>query len=246
MPINVYSVANHLEENGWKLISTEYKNLSTELEMQCPRGHIEHQTYGNWRKHMQCEQCMAGDPLKIKDKVPEKRIDVHRILALDAATGITGYAVFDNGQLVYYGTFKVNKEFAADARINQVKKWLEAVIKEWQPDHVGIEHIQLQSFGRNNYQVETYRVLANLQGVVVDTIFEAGLPYTLAYPSEWRKYCNISEGNAMRENKKKQAQEKVLQWYSRECTQDEADAICLGKYICAVAKPNTSSWGEGI
>jgi len=39
MAINVYSVANHLEEEGWKLISNTYKNLNTELEMECPAGH---------------------------------------------------------------------------------------------------------------------------------------------------------------------------------------------------------------
>jgi hypothetical protein len=33
MPINVYTVANHLEQNGWRLISETYKNLNTELEM---------------------------------------------------------------------------------------------------------------------------------------------------------------------------------------------------------------------
>ena len=54
MAINVYSVANHLEEEGWKLVSTEYKNLNTELEMICPAGHHQFQTYGEWRKHMIC------------------------------------------------------------------------------------------------------------------------------------------------------------------------------------------------
>ena len=68
MPINIYSVANHLSENGWKLISDSYKNLNTELEMECPVGHRQTQTYANWRKHMLCEQCMAGDPYKIKKK----------------------------------------------------------------------------------------------------------------------------------------------------------------------------------
>ena len=33
MPINIYTVANHLEQEGWKLISDSYKNLNTELEM---------------------------------------------------------------------------------------------------------------------------------------------------------------------------------------------------------------------
>jgi len=33
MPINIYTVTNHLESEGWKLISDSYKNLNTELEM---------------------------------------------------------------------------------------------------------------------------------------------------------------------------------------------------------------------
>jgi len=31
--INIYSVRNALEEEGWKLVSDTYKNLKTELEM---------------------------------------------------------------------------------------------------------------------------------------------------------------------------------------------------------------------
>jgi len=37
--INIYSVSNALEAEGWKLISETYKNLKTPLEMQCPVGH---------------------------------------------------------------------------------------------------------------------------------------------------------------------------------------------------------------
>lgn len=247
MPINIYTVANHLESEGWKLISDSYKNLNTELEMQCPKGHRQLQTYANWRKHMICEQCMAGDPYKIKkNKVPIKKIDTTRILALDAATGITGYAIFDDNELVNYGTYKVDKEQTTESRINNVKHWLAAAINEWQPDFIGLQAIQLQSFGNNNnYQVETYRALANLQGVLVDTIFEACIDHDLVYATQWRKYCGVGEGKG-RENKKKQAQDKVKLWYQQDCTQDEADAICIGKYFCHILKNNKSSWGEDI
>ena len=40
MPINIYSVTNHLNSEGWTLISNTYKNLQTELEMKCPNGHF--------------------------------------------------------------------------------------------------------------------------------------------------------------------------------------------------------------
>ena len=248
MPINVYSVANHLKENGWTLIRDTYKNLTSELEMKCPQGHIQKQTYGDWRKHLQCELCMAGDPYKIKkNKVPIKKIDTVRVLALDAATNITGYAIYDNQDLVSYGTYKVESGKDAEERINNVKKWLIAALKEWEPDYVGIENIQLQSFGANSsqMQVKTFQTLANLQGVILDTVFEACIDHGLAYASEWRKYCNVGDGVG-RENKKKQAQDKVKLWYNQNCTQDEADAICIGKYFVHVLKNNKSTWGEDI
>ena len=246
MPINVFSVANHLQEEGWTLVSENYKNLTTELEMKCPQGHLQKQTYGNWRKHPQCELCMAGDPYKIKkNKVPIKKIDTIRVLALDAATNITGYAIYDNQDLVSYGTYKVESGKEAEERINDVKKWLVAALKEWEPDYVGLENIQLQAYGKNNYQVETYRVLANLQGVLLDTVFEACIDHGLVYASEWRKYCNVGDGVG-RENKKKQAQDKVKLWYNQDCTQDEADAICIGKYFVHILKNNKSTWGEDI
>lgn len=247
MPINIYTVANHLAENGWQLLSQSYKNLDTELEMICPKGHKQVQTYREWRKHMLCEQCMGGDASKIKkNKVPIKTIDTQRILALDAATGVTGYAIYDNKVLVHYGTYKTNSALTTTARINQVKQWLAEAIDKWEPDFVGVEHIQLQAYGGNNqFQVETYRVLANLQGVILDTLFEKSIDSDLVRPSEWRKYCGISEGDSHRENKKAAAQAKVKLWYNQDCTQDEADAICIGKYFCGKLK-NTVQWGEDI
>lgn len=244
MPINFYSVKNHLEQEGWKLISTEYKNLDTELEMICPAGHTQHQTYKQWRKHPLCEQCMAGDPFKIKkNKVPTKKVGTYRILALDAATNTTGYAIFDDGALVNYGTYKTDGSKETVERIHDVKLWLLAAIDEWRPDFIGVEHIQLQSFGtRGQPQVEMYRVLANLQGVLLDTLFAADIHYELAYSSSWRKYCGIEDKG--RENKKKQAQDKVKLWYQQDCTQDEADAICLGKYF--VHEQTKTGWGEDL
>ena len=99
---------------------------------------------------------------------------------------------------------------------------------------------------KNQQQVETYRVLANLQGVILNTLFEIELPYELVYPSTWRKACGISEGDLKREAKKKMAQEKVFSWYGLKCSQDEADAICIGKYFVLENNKKTRSWGEDI
>jgi len=73
--------------------------------------------------------------------VPAKQANTQRILALDAATNITGYAIYDNKVLVSYGTFKTEADDNTTNRINEVKHWLLAAIEKWEPDFVGIEHI---------------------------------------------------------------------------------------------------------
>ena len=247
--INIYTVRNALEEENWKLISDTYKNLKTELEMECPNGHKQIQTFEKWRKYKLCDICLAGDPYKVKkNKVPPKGDDTTRILALDAATSVTGYALYDNKVLVSYGIFKTNSALEAHERINQVKHWLKSALNEWQPDFIGVENIQLQSYGANaaQTQVKTFQTLANLQGVIIDTIFEASIDYDLVRPSEWRSYCGINDGDTHRDAKKKAAQAKVRVWYDLDCSEDEADAICIGKYFCSKIKTSKSNWGEDI
>lgn len=246
MPINIYSVANHLKQEGWHLISDSYKNLDTELEMECPKHHKQWQTYKQWRKHPTCDKCLAGNTTRInKEKIPTKKIDARRILALDAATVTTGYAIYDDDVLVYYGTYKVDGNWPTERRINEIKKWLAQLLEKYDIDFVGIENIQLQNQNHVRMSVEVYRTLANLQGVLLDTVFEACVDHDLVYSSSWRKYCNVGDDKG-RENKKKAAQEKVKLWYNQDCTQDEADAICIGKYFVHLLKQNKSSWGEDI
>lgn len=246
MPINIHTVANHLNSEGWVLISDSYKNLTTELEMKCPNGHIQSRTYGDWRKHPTCDKCFGGNGRKVKKNiVPVRPIDAQRILALDAATNISGYAVFDDGELVGFGTYKTNADGNTEARINEFKKWLQSAIRTWQPNFVGVENVQLQVFNGNQTQVQTFQSLANLQGVVLDTLFEECVDHDLVYSSAWRKYCNVGSEKG-RENKKKLAQAKVKEWYDQDCTQDEADAICIGKYFVGKLKNNKQKWGEDI
>ena len=247
--INVYTVKNALEAEGWQLVSEVYKNLKTPIEMKCPAGHLQMQTFDQWRKHKICDACMAGDPYKIKkNKVPTKGTNTYRILALDAATSITGYSIYDDKVLVAFGTFKTNSSYEATERINQVKNWLKAALKEWEPDFVGIENIQLQKYGTKatDVQVKTFQTLANLQGVLLDVIFEAKINHDLVRPSEWRSYCGINDGDTHRDAKKKQAQAKAKVWYNMDCSEDEADAICIGKYFCGQLSTNKVTWGEDI
>lgn len=241
--VNYFSVQNDLEEKGWKLLSTEYKNMKTPLLMMCPKGHEVEETYANWRKYQICEKCMGGRGNRIRKQVPQKKEGTYRILALDAATAISGFAVYDNDELVSYGTYTIERDLDTTERINKFKYWLTEKVKAWEIDMIFVEDIQLQTYGNHNSpQVEVYRTLAKLQGVILDTLFELNLPFKLVYSSTWRKACGIGESN--RENKKKVAQQKVANWYNINATQDEADAICLGKY--AIKHNKRETWGEEI
>ena len=246
MPINIYSVTNDLHEKGWRLISDVYKNLNTELEMECPNGHYQVKTFKEWRNNPICDSCLAQNislQTNINSQIPEKSNEKYRVLALDAATVVTGFSLYDDHKLIAYGTHKVDSTLPTVERIKIIKKWLWDHILAVKPDLVGIEDIQLQTFKQGQYQVAMYKTLAQLQGVLIDLLFENHIPCTLVTASSWRKTCNI-HADTGRENKKQATQEKVKEWYNIECSQDEADAICIGYYF--INNTSTSSWGEDI
>lgn len=157
------------------------------------------------------------------------------------ATGTTGWAVFDNNKLTAYGTFNTTPSYDAITRINQVRSWLYQSLDIWHPDAVGVEDIQLQE------NVKMFQTLANLQGVVLNTLYTNNIQFTLANSSTWRAYCGLNNADK-RDAAKKKAQMWVASLYGIKPTQDEADAICMGKYFLSQFRPNKQkiSWGEDI
>ena len=56
--IKLEDVQKVFEEQGWKLISTIYTNLKTELEAECPKGHRVWVTFDRFRKgNYKCPIC---------------------------------------------------------------------------------------------------------------------------------------------------------------------------------------------
>lgn len=208
--------------------------------MRCPKGHIIELTFDEWRKSKLCPECQKSVGVE-RNKFPAPNPAAYRVLALDAATGTTGYSIFDNGKLISYGTFVARQTDDATTRINQVKKWMENVCEVCKPDFVGIEDIQFQK------NVIIFKTLANLQGVLKDTLYERGLPFALTNSSSWRSYLGINEGDK-RDQAKKHAQSYVSARYNVKATQDEADAICLGCFFANkyAKQKQKSTWGEDI
>lgn len=222
--IKIEDVRKELQEQKWTLISDTYKNLDTELSMQCPKNHLVSMSLKKWRRHHDCPICMRSHVvMNLTAKVPKKDPNKKRILALDDATGTTGYAVFDGDALITYGKIVISAPNTIE-RIVHLKQWMLSMIMNWKPDVVAIEDIQLQQGKFAN--VKTFKVLAQLQGVLLATLYEEKVISLVVPPATWRSTCGFTART--RADQKRQAQLKIKEWYSRDVSQDEADAICIG------------------
>lgn len=214
-----------VEEKGWQLRSNTYQNLHTLLDLTCPRGHDVQLTYHNWRSNYKCPVCDSLDYVG-KDVTPvKKKKGVVRTLAIDPAINITGYAIFDNEELVAYGVHKSSgSNTPIGKRLIENKEWLFNILYNWRPDSVCIEDIQYQKYAG----VETFKMLAKLQGIIQAILEEQKLEYEFVYSTVWRKSCEVK--GKSRIEKKKSTQFIVNEKYNVNCTEDEADAIGIGLY----------------
>lgn len=236
--ITVKEVTTELSLKGWVLLSLQYQNLDSELEMLCPEGHKVFTSLKKWRKKAECPTCSSNIYNTLKDVASiQKKAGAYRVLSLDDSTTVTGWAVFDNEELVGYGKIEMTQSSPIE-RISALKQWLLNMIAKWRPNLIGIEDIQQQD------NVQIFKVLAQLQGVLLNTVYEAKIDFDVVHVASWRSYCGVK--GRSRSELKRNAQVKIKEWYDVSVTQDEADAICMARYIVKECGKNNdfSSWEE--
>ena len=71
-------VEQQFEEEGYEMISTEYKNANTKLEVRCPKGHEWETTYAHFYDGKRCPHCKTS---KGENKVKEilEKLDIEYI-----------------------------------------------------------------------------------------------------------------------------------------------------------------------
>ena len=150
-----------------------------------------------------------------------------KILALDQSSRVSGYAIFDNGNLIDSGKFTVD-DTNMGIRLFKIKRTVEKLIDDNNIELVAFEDIQLQdNKGPNN--VVTYKKLAEVFGVLEELCTEKKIPYKIIHSQTWKSELNIK--GYERTQQKKSAQEYIFNTYGKKVSQDESDAICIG--ICA-------------
>lgn len=163
-----------------------------------------------------------------------------RLLALDQASRTSGYAVFIDGELTDYGKFTFEDADMGE-RLHNIREKVAQLIADHGIDYVAFEDIQMQGNITNN--VQTFRVLAEVFGVIYELVTGLGIPHTAVLAGTWKSTLGI-KGYA-RAEQKKNAQEYVLNTYGVKAIQDVCDAICIGTHILK-KKPNTPIIAESF
>lgn len=164
-----------------------------------------------------------------------------KFLALDQSSRITGYAVFENAKLIDYGKFSVNDDDIG-VRLMKIRQEVEQLIKYHEVEEVVFEDIQMQGNVANN--VQTFKTLAEVFGVIYELVTELNLPNTAVLASSWKSTLQVK--GRTRPEQKRNAQALIEKTFNIKPTQDECDAICIGlHHILKPAKQAESfDWSE--
>lgn len=150
------------------------------------------------------------------------------VLALDQSSHTTGYAIFKNGNPVEVSHFDA---VGADlgARLVWIKSKVLSLVQEHEIDEVIFEDIQLQDInGNRTAGIKTFKILAEVFGVIEETLTEAKIKHSAVAPIVWKATFKIAGKGRTKE--KALAQQTVLSSYGLKCTEDEADACLIGAH----------------
>lgn len=157
-----------------------------------------------------------------------------RLLALDQASKVTGWAIFEDGELKSYGKISLDNP-NTDIRLVQLRQGIQTLVADYNIDEVIFEDIQQQNNVANN--VQTFKVLAEVYGVVSELLQELQIPHSTVLAASWKSTLGIK--GRTRAEQKKNAQLYVEQNYGIHVIQDIADAVCIGTHHI---KKNKCAW----
>lgn len=158
------------------------------------------------------------------------------LLTLDQSSRISGYSVFIDNKLADFGKISLTDEDIG-IRLVKLKQEILSLIDKYHPDKVVFEDIQLQNNVANN--VQTFKILAEVYGVVSELLTERNIPYSTILAASWKSTLGIK--GKTRAEQKRNAQQYIINTYQQCPIQDICDSICIGN---AYIKQNTNNWSD--
>ena len=164
---------------------------------------------------------------------------MRKLLALDQASRITGYAIFEDDTLITYGKIVVD-DTDIGIRLTKIRNAVKRLVEDYNINEVVMEDIQLQNNVQNN--VQTFKLLAEVFGVIYELITEMRIPVSAVLASSWKSTLGIK--GKTRPEQKRNAQVYVQETYGKKPTQDECDAICIGCHALKKYYNEVFDWSE--
>lgn len=146
------------------------------------------------------------------------------LLSFDQSSRITGWAVFVDEELKDFGKFTF-EDSDIGTRLFKIRSKVIELINQYHPDEIVFEDIQQQNNVTNN--VQTFKILAEVYGVISELLTELQIPYSTTLASSWKSTLGIK--GRTRPEQKKNAQQYVMDKFKVKPTQDECDAVCIGE-----------------
>jgi len=225
--LSLEQIQEEIKSLGFEYVSGTYQNLKSIIVVKCKEGHENTTTLHDLRKKRPCPVCSQFTNTKEEEKmlavIPKKK--GHRVLALDNATYITGYSIFEDGKLIQHGIKEVESSTPQNLRIAYMKQWFVSMLTIWDIDSVGLENVQYQG------NPQTLITLSKLLGALEVASLEYNIEPYVVSSQTWKSFCRVKGKNRAQDKEKAQVHVKIK--YGMIVTQDAADAICLGEYVAA-------------
>lgn len=160
-----------------------------------------------------------------------------RILALDQASLVTGWAIFEDEFLIKYGKISIENNLSAEERLKPLRDQVKNLIEQYNINKVILEDIYLDGQKVNN--VKTFKTLAEVFGVLYELCTDLNIPVEAVLAGTWKSTLGIK--GTTRPEQKRNAQLFIQNKYNIKVIQDIADAICIGEHYI---QSQTNNWDE--
>lgn len=147
---------------------------------------------------------------------------MYKILALDQASKVTGYALITTEGIEQYGTITASTDLNYIERLRIMYSNIQELIKKTKPSYVVFEATQYQ----NNFAA--FGTLSMLQGVIMAELFRKKLGFYIVPATCWKSFCGIK--GKKRQEQKANTKAFVAERYNIIATEDEADAIGIATW----------------
>lgn len=145
------------------------------------------------------------------------------MLSLDTSSTATGWALWNNGQLIDNGVIDLKKCKEDKHQIMTKELWY--ILNQYSPHIVVLEETSVLT------NAQTQRVLTQITGTVYTWCVIHDVEYHALRPSTWRS-CTKDKDEKLprkREELKKWSIAKVKEIFDIDTTDDGADALLIGK-----------------